>query len=84
MIVVAHGDDFTALGNADGLSKYKEGMTKTFECKTKGRLGRAKDDLKEMRMLNQIVRITDNGLRYEADPRHAELLAKSLNLEICT
>ena len=61
--VVVHGDDFTALGNADGLSKYEEGMTKTFECKMKGRLGRGKDDLKEMRVLNRIVRFTDDGKR---------------------
>ena len=40
VIVVVHGDDVTAPGNADGLSKYEEGMTNTFECKTKGRLGR--------------------------------------------
>lgn len=80
--VVVHGDDFTALGPPEGLNKYEEGMMKTFECKLKGRLGRAKDDLKEMRVLNRIVRITDRGLKYEADPRHAELLAKSLNLDL--
>ena len=49
----------------------------------KGRLGRGQDDLKEMRVLNRIVRITEDGLRYEADPRHVELLAKSLNLQDC-
>ena len=81
--VVVHGDDFTALGTTEGLSKYEAGMKKTFECKMKGRLGRGRDDLKEMRVLNRIVRITDDGLLYEADPRHAELLAKSLNLENC-
>ena len=32
-------------------------------------------------MLNRIIRITDKGLLYEADPRHAELLAKSMGLE---
>ena len=42
----------------------------------------AKDD-KEIRLLNRIIRITDQGLLYEADPRHAELLAKSMNLEQC-
>ena len=34
-----------------------------------------------MRVLNRIVRITDGGLLYEADPRHAEMLIKSLKLE---
>ena len=81
--VVVNGDYFTALGNTDGPWKYTDGMTKTFECKLKGRLGRGKDDLKDMRVPSRIVRIADDGLRYEADPRHAELLAKSLNLENC-
>ena len=42
---------------------------------------RGSNDLKEMRVLNRIVRITDGGLLYEADPRHAEMLIKSLKLE---
>ena len=33
--------------------------------------------------MNRIVRIDDHGLRYEADPRHVGLLARSLNLEQC-
>ena len=49
----------------------------------KGRPSKRIGDLKEMGVLNRIVRITDDGLLYEADPRHAELLAKSLNLENC-
>ena len=81
--VVVHGDDFTALGTPEGLDKYEQGMTKTFECKMKGRLGTRDTDLKEMRVLNRIVRVTDSGLRCEADPRHVELLAKSLNMENC-
>jgi hypothetical protein len=81
--VVVHGDDFTALGTPEGLDLYESGMCKAFECKLKGRLGRGENDLKEMRVLNRIVRIDDYGLRYEADPRHVELLARSLNLEQC-
>ena len=44
-------------------------------------MGHGPDVIKEMRVLNRIVRITDTGIRYEADPRHVELLAKSLNVE---
>ena len=79
--VVVHGDDFTALGNSDGLDKLERGMTETFECKLKGRLGTGGEDLKEMRVLNRIVRITPDGLLYEADPRHAEMLIKAFKLE---
>ena len=81
--VVVHGDDFTALGTPTGLDKYERGMADSFECKFKGRLGHGPDDLKEMRVLNRIVRVTDSGLRYEADPRHAEMLARALTLENC-
>ena len=34
-----------------------------------------------MRILNRVVRITPEGIRYEADPRHHELLLRSLGLE---
>ena len=79
--VVVHGDDFTALGTSDALDRYEKGMQEVFECKLKGRLGTGKDDLKEMRVLNRIVRVTDEGLLYEADPRHAEMLVKAFHLE---
>ena len=79
--VVVHGDDFTALGTSDGLDLYEKGMCEAFECKIKGRLGAGPKDAKEMRVLNRIVRITEDGLRYEADPRHAEMLIKAFKLE---
>ena len=79
--VVVHGDDFTALGTDEGLDHYEKGMQAAFEVKPKGRLGRGPNDPKEMRILNRYVRITERGLSYEADPRHVELLARSLGLE---
>ena len=78
--VVVHGDDFTAVGSPNALNKFEEGMQKSFECKLKGRLGLRPEDCKEMRVLNRIVRVTDNGLLYEADPRHAEMLIKAFDL----
>ena len=76
-------NDFTALGTDESLDKYEAGLKKSFECKLRGRLGVEAHDAKEIRLLNRIVQITDQGLLYEADPRHAELLAKSMNLEQC-
>ena len=83
MAVVVHGDDFTALGTDESLDKYEAGLKKSFECKMRGRLGEEEHDLKEIRLLNRIIRITPAGLLYEADPRHAELLTKSMGLENC-
>ena len=34
-------------------------------------------------MLNRIVRWTDDGLEYEADPRHVEIILKQLNIGHC-
>ena len=34
-----------------------------------------------MRILNEVVRVTEAGVELEADPRHAELVIKKLGLE---
>ena len=81
--VVVHGDDFSALGTDAALDKYEKGLSQKFECKFRGRLGEDPKDMKEIRMLNRIIRITPTGLLYEADPRHAELLATSMGLDNC-
>ena len=36
---------------------------------------------KAMRILNRIVTLTPNGLTYEADRRHGELLVRNLGLQ---
>ena len=81
--VVVHGDDFTALGTDEALDLYEAGLKKAFGCKIRGRLGTDVKDSKEIRILNRIVRIVEDGLLYEADPRHVELLAKSLGIQDC-
>ena len=77
---VVHGDDFTCLGIDSSLDVFEKNMTKHFDCKLKGRLGVEPGDQKSMRVLNRIVTITENGLEYEPDPRHAELLVRDHGL----
>ena len=79
--LVVHGDDFTCLGTDEALSKYEDALGKAFECELRGRLGSEAGDLKETKVLNRILRVTERGLAYEADPRHAELLAKSMGVD---
>ena len=81
--VLVHGNDFTALGTDEALDEYEAGLQKAFDCKIRRRLGTDESDAQEIRVLNRIVRISPEGLLYEADPRHDELLAKSLGLEDC-
>ena len=81
--VVVHGDDFTALGTDESLNLYEAGLQRSFDCKIRGRLGTDATDMKEIRILNRIVRIVEKGLVYEADPRHVELLVKALGMQDC-
>ena len=57
-------------------------MKAAFDIKVKGRLGTDKEDDKEMRVLNRIIRISDDALLYEPDPRHVELLSRDLGLDM--
>ncbi len=49
-----------------------------FLLKELGRLGGGQGELKELRVLNRVIRWTPAGLRYEADPRHAEILVRGV------
>ena len=55
-------------------------MQKFFEVKLKGRLEPEKHDAKQMMVLNRVLRVVDEGLLYEPDPRHVELLARDMGL----
>ena len=78
--LVVHGDDLTAMGVRADLDWYEERLGQSFELKIRGRIGED-TTLKTMRILNRIVTLTDEGLIYESDPRHAELMARNLALE---
>ena len=54
---------------------------KSFDIKLRGRLGEGESDLKTITVLNRILSVTPGGLAYEADPRHVELLSRSLGLQ---
>ena len=78
---MVHGDDFTILGWECQLDWFKETMNKRFENKHRGRIGPRPHDDKSIRILNRVVEWTDNGIEYEADQRHAEIIAKEMNLD---
>ena len=46
--------------------------------KALGRRGGGQGELKELRVLNRVIRWTPAGLKYEADPRHAEILVRGV------
>ena len=78
--VVIHGDDFTLLGPHDQLNWFTLQLSDKFQVKMRGIMGPDEGDVKEMRLLNRIVRWLPDGIRYEADQRHAEILIQQLGL----
>ena len=80
--VVIHGDGFTALGAAEELRWYEQGLSNVFELVVKGRLGEDKGCDREVRVLNRVVRLDADGVKYEADPRHSEMLVQSGGVEL--
>ena len=51
-----------------------------YELRKGGRIGPGKDDDNEGRVLNRVVRWTEDGVEYQADPRQAEKLIESIGL----
>ena len=78
--IVVHGDDFTALAGDAELDWYESKLKESFEIKVRGRLGEGCKGPQQIKILNRVVTASDQGLTYEADPRHCDLLMASLNL----
>jgi hypothetical protein len=77
---VIHGDDFTILGNEVELDWFRDKVQSKFEVKIRGRLGPEESDDKSIRILNRIVTWREDGIHYEADQRHAEMIIRHLGL----
>lgn len=78
-----HGDDFTSSGGKRDFDWFKEELSKRYELKEEARLGPGRNDDKEGEVLNRIIRWTEEGVEYEADPRQGEKFVVGLNLEGC-
>ena len=62
-------------GPKDQLDWFKAELEKRYELTEAHRLGPGPEDDREARVLNRIVRWTDDGIEYEADPRHQEIIS---------
>ena len=58
-------------------------MSDEYEIKLRGLLGQNKQDDKHIRILNRCMEWRSEGLAYEADPRHAEIVVNELGLKDC-
>ena len=77
--IMVHGDDFVAVGDEKHLAKTRETLESKYKLKVEV-LGSGPGCRDEIRVLNKILRHTDEGLELEADPRHAEIVVRELGL----
>ena len=78
--VMVHGDDFVAVGDDEELKETEKTLREKYKIKVE-KLGNGKQDAKEVRVLNKVIRYTSEGLELEADPRHAEIVIRDLELD---
>ena len=81
LAVSVHGDDFTTTGPKCEIDWFEKLLEERYELKKGGRLGPAPTDCKELTILNRVMRWTERGVEYEADPRQAERLLEGLGLD---
>ena len=86
--IVIHGDDINALGHRADLDWLRAELEANFEVKFRARLGPSTTDDKAVRVLNRVITWTPNGILYEPDQRHADLVVQALDLAnaqpVCT
>ena len=79
-MITVHGDDFTVCGSTRNLKWLRTQFEKKFEitCQV---LGPEQGQQQEVRILNRVLRWGSDGIEYEADQRHAEIVIRDLGLD---
>ena len=77
---IFHGDDFVGVGTPIDFGRTRAGLEDKYKLKVETLSGDA-TDVKEVKILNKIIRWTARGIELEADPRHAEIVVRNLGLE---
>ena len=79
--LLVHGDDFMVLADQEGQEYMHQVLKEKYEYKRDGEIG--KGSRKHLTILNRIVTYEQNTGRatYEANPRHAEMIIRQLNLQ---
>jgi hypothetical protein len=78
---VVHGDDFTFLGWEHDLKEVREHMEAHYELKVRGVMGGEPGDCHEITILGRRLVWKGSEMRYEADPKHVEMICTELGLE---
>ena len=74
LVSTVHGGDFTTVGSKRELGWCEAEVDKHYELTTQRRLGPCPEDASECVIFKRVIRWTQDGLEYEADPRQVEKL----------
>ena len=74
-----HGDDFSSTGTESDLRWLDGQLRSRFEIKTDF-LGPKERHSKQVRILNRVISWEKDGISFEADQRHAEVIIKAMNV----
>ena len=75
-----HGDDFTSCGPESAIEWFKAKLAGKYESKH-SILGPGSKHEKTIRVLNRVLSWCQDGIRYEADQRHADIVVEELGLK---
>ena len=78
--VVVRGDDFTVMGKEAELDGFRKVISDRMTVKFRARLRCGEEG--SVRILNRIVTVASDGLEYEADQRHAELVVREAGVNL--
>ena len=78
--MTVHGDDFTSSASTKNLEWLKKRFESKFDITAKI-LGPEVGQEREIRVLNRVIRWEADGLVYEPDQRHAEMIVREFGLE---
>ena len=67
--LAVHGDDFTFCGLEEDLTWIQGLLRSWFDIKVRAIMGEDAEDDKEVTILGRVVRWTDQGIEFEADPK---------------
>lgn len=79
--LLVHGDDFLVLGDAEDQTFMQKVLSERYEYRCDGAIGEEANE--HLTILNRIVSYDrkTGAVMYEADPRHAEMIIRQLNLQ---
>ena len=78
--MTVHGDDFTSSASTKTLEWLKKKFEAKFEVTAK-LLGPEVSQEREIRVLDRVIQWEADGLVYEPDQRHAEMIVREFGLE---